>query len=208
MFFPNKKKYPEVFQQCLMYVNRLVAMGLKKGAPDMFLAYMGKTYYLELKQPGEKPRPSQIKIHSALRDQASEVYIIKTLETFKIIINSIINMEYPKDRLDAMEAHEIKMFGLSQKEHEQQSKIFDWFYKMELDEDWTWEEFGENQELYKKCVIKFVGLNYDLVNGFKLHYDLEGFRKKYFNYDEAKIKKVDLVKEAFNGKIIKYEKEE
>jgi hypothetical protein len=49
-----------------------VAMGLWKGASDVFLTHMSKGYggfFIELKSPGEKPRVEQIEFMEIMRSQ-------------------------------------------------------------------------------------------------------------------------------------------
>jgi len=55
---------------------QLVALGLMKGNPDLTLAVSKKGFgalYLELKKPGEKPRPEQIKQMERLKNAGNFV---------------------------------------------------------------------------------------------------------------------------------------
>lgn len=47
----------------------------KTGMPDRIIVGHGKTVFVELKAPGEKPRPRQIVVIKELRDHGALVYV-------------------------------------------------------------------------------------------------------------------------------------
>ena len=62
--------------QCLKlrFVGRL-------GAPDRLVLLENRHPLVELKAPGKKPRPSQIRLHTLLRWAGFEVYVIDNYES-------------------------------------------------------------------------------------------------------------------------------
>ncbi|NSW84445.1 MAG: VRR-NUC domain-containing protein [Syntrophothermus sp.] len=51
-----------------------------RGVPDRIVALPeGRTFYVELKKPGEKPKQLQLKRHKQLRDRGHQVYVIDSL---------------------------------------------------------------------------------------------------------------------------------
>jgi len=68
-----------------------VAMGLWKGASDVFLTKMSKGYggfFIELKSPGEKPRPEQVEFMEIMR---SEGYKAEWYDDFDVAKNAILD---------------------------------------------------------------------------------------------------------------------
>lgn len=55
------------------------------GIPDRLVVLPdGKMFFVELKQPGKKPRPLQLKRHADLRKLGFEVYVIDSLDTLHL----------------------------------------------------------------------------------------------------------------------------
>ena len=73
---------------------QLVAMGLIKGNPDLTLAVSKKGFgalYLELKKPGEKPRPEQLKQMERLKNAGNLVkWADNAEEAASIIYNYLL----------------------------------------------------------------------------------------------------------------------
>ena len=64
--------------------RRLRAMGVKPGVPDIHLPIARAAFHglwLELKRPGEKPRPEQVYWHAALTAAGHKVCVHYTAET-------------------------------------------------------------------------------------------------------------------------------
>lgn len=57
------------------YVIKMI-ITTKNGIPDIMALKNGKAVFIEVKRPGEKPRPLQIIRHDELRMQGFEVYIM------------------------------------------------------------------------------------------------------------------------------------
>lgn len=68
---------------------KLNGAGLTKGLPDLVLYVPSQGYpalFIELKLPGEKPRPEQLEIFEALRAVGYKVAWVDTFEKFKNLI--------------------------------------------------------------------------------------------------------------------------
>lgn len=52
-----------------------------RGVPDQIVLYDGNTYFVEMKAPGEKPRPSQKAVHRIFESQDIPVYTLDTIES-------------------------------------------------------------------------------------------------------------------------------
>ena len=59
------------------------------GVPDRIILYNGKTYFVELKAPGKKPRPLQRKIHRDMKAQGFPVTTIDNIEDVHEFISKI-----------------------------------------------------------------------------------------------------------------------
>ncbi len=62
-------------------VNDRYVKGARKGTPDIFffLAPTGRACYFELKRPGEKPKPHQLKWHEDAREHGCRVAVVTSL---------------------------------------------------------------------------------------------------------------------------------
>lgn len=68
---------------------KFVSPGLS-GVPDrIVLLADGRTVYVELKKPGEQPRPLQLKRHRELTDRGHQVYVIDTLAGVHTFIQEV-----------------------------------------------------------------------------------------------------------------------
>lgn len=68
---------------------KFVSPGMS-GVPDRIVALPGgRTLYVELKRPGEQPRPLQLKRHQELRDRGHRVYVIDSLEGVRSFIQEV-----------------------------------------------------------------------------------------------------------------------
>lgn len=60
------------------------------GLPDrMILSPDGKAAFIELKSPGKKPRPLQLKRHAQLRAMNFNVYVIDEMEQIEEVLDEI-----------------------------------------------------------------------------------------------------------------------
>jgi hypothetical protein len=51
----------------------------RRGAPDR-VVFLNGTYWVELKAPGEKPRPEQLREHGRMRAHGAPVYVLDSFE--------------------------------------------------------------------------------------------------------------------------------
>lgn len=61
-----------------------------RGVPDRILIGNGKTIFLELKRPGEKPRKLQFAIHKRMREHGATVFVADTKELVNDVIDFIL----------------------------------------------------------------------------------------------------------------------
>lgn len=61
-----------------------------RGVPDRILIGNGKTIFLELKRPGEKPRKLQFAIHKIMREHGATVFVADTKELVNDVIDFIL----------------------------------------------------------------------------------------------------------------------
>ena len=48
----------------------------RRGVPDRIAIMKGRVFFVELKRPGEKPRPDQLAEHKAIAKQGVKVYVL------------------------------------------------------------------------------------------------------------------------------------
>lgn len=60
------------------------------GVPDRILIGNGKTIFLELKRPGEKPRKLQVAVHKKMREHGATVFVADTKELVNDVIDFIL----------------------------------------------------------------------------------------------------------------------
>ncbi len=75
---------------------QLIALGLMKGNPDLTLAVPRGGFgalYIELKKPGEKPRPEQLKQMDRLENAGNKVSWSDNAEEAAEIIVNYLNLE-------------------------------------------------------------------------------------------------------------------
>lgn len=97
----NKTNYIErVVEQELVNMVRYIG-GLcykfnsasQSGVPDRIVLYKGHTYFVELKQPGEKPRPEQLAVHKEMNKQDIPVYVLDDLEKVDAFVEAMKTYE-------------------------------------------------------------------------------------------------------------------
>ena len=71
---------------------QLKASGVVAGIPDCILVHCGRCYGFEFKTLTGKVSPVQEKVHQAWSNDGTPVYIIRTIEEFQEIINSILGV--------------------------------------------------------------------------------------------------------------------
>ena len=72
-------------------MNYLKDEGLQTGVPDLMLMYNGKAHGIELKTDTGTVSDKQKQVHKAWKDQGIEVYIVRSFEEFKELIDKIVS---------------------------------------------------------------------------------------------------------------------
>lgn len=52
-----------------------------RGVPDRVVGYFGQVYFVEVKRPGEKPRPLQVVVQNRLRNHGLNVVNVDSKES-------------------------------------------------------------------------------------------------------------------------------
>ncbi|MDR3565554.1 MAG: VRR-NUC domain-containing protein [Negativicutes bacterium] len=60
------------------------------GVPDRIVLLCGRVIFVELKRPGEKPRPLQLKRHAQLRELGFEVTVLDSIIAVDLFIGELI----------------------------------------------------------------------------------------------------------------------
>lgn len=64
---------------------RKVEWSARRGAPDLLVLLPGRHFFVEVKAPGEKPRPEQLREHERLRAAGFVVIVEDGADDFKEI---------------------------------------------------------------------------------------------------------------------------
>lgn len=88
-------------QKLMMEVRRCGGMALKfvspsySGMPDrLILLPDGKVAFVEVKAPGKKPRPLQIKRHEMLRKLGFRVFVLDAASDILMILKEVMEGDY------------------------------------------------------------------------------------------------------------------
>lgn len=88
------KQRGDKYKQLPGWVTRLIAtltihfkkMGMVPGVPDLCICWDGKTIFIEVKKPGEKPSVNQERIHEAIRRAGHSVWTVFKKEDVETIL--------------------------------------------------------------------------------------------------------------------------
>lgn len=97
MDMKNKKiSEQDIEKKLVKMVNEVGGMALKfvspgnSGVPDrLVLIAIGKIAFVEVKAPGEKPRPLQLRMINKIRKLGFKVYVLDDVTMIGVIINEI-----------------------------------------------------------------------------------------------------------------------
>lgn len=81
------------YGMCLKFVSPGTA-----GVPDRIVIHRGRTLFVELKRPGEKPRPLQKEIARKMKAAGAMVYCISTTDQVDRFVNDLMKgtwVDYP-----------------------------------------------------------------------------------------------------------------
>lgn len=69
----------------------------RTGVPDRIVIYNGQTFFVELKRPGEEPRPDQVYIHEEMKKRGIFVYVLDSKQSVEEFLTSIgVEIKPPK----------------------------------------------------------------------------------------------------------------
>ena len=86
-----ERKLIQAVRQCGGLALKFVSPGFN-GVPDRLLLFMGgKVAFVEVKAPGEKPRPLQVHRMEQLRRMGFPVFVLDSVSKIEEIISSVIS---------------------------------------------------------------------------------------------------------------------
>jgi hypothetical protein len=153
--------------------NLLKAKGVVAGIPDLVFHYRSRTYFLELKKPDGTGvlSKAQKNIHKQLDTQRFIVWILNDFETFKYLIECIVNDT----------SHQFT-FGLTKENYYYKHKIFEYIYSLGDCEVVKISDVCEehNRGKFVNYVTEFIVEGYAVLDGFELLFtpDYKAFYKK------------------------------
>lgn len=155
--------------------NKMKAIGLVAGVPDLEFHYRGRSVFFELKSPQGTGRVSddQKKIHSVLDQNRFVVHVLNDLDSFKYLMTCIIN-----------DTSEQFTQGITKEDYYYKHKVFDYLYSLSDGQvvkivDITEED---TRGKFMNYVSEFMVEGYDKLDNFELLFtpDYTGFyRSKY-----------------------------
>ena len=157
--------------------NKLKAMGVVAGIPDIVFHYRARTYFFEFKK-SEKDTTSeaQKKIHKALDQQRFMVWIVYQQEQFKYLVESII--EDTSDRQSA---------GLKKEDYYYKHKIFDYLYSMKIGDVVNINDICDENNVsnFINHITSFMVDGFDRLDNFEILFtpDYSAFYKKDLHAD-------------------------
>ena len=84
-----EQKLRKQVEACGCLCLKFVSPG-RVGVPDrIILAPGGRTVFVELKAPGEKPSPVQFHVHARLRELGFPVYVVDGPEQIREVLNAL-----------------------------------------------------------------------------------------------------------------------
>lgn len=80
----------------------------RAGVPDRILIGHGRVVFVEMKAPGEKPRPLQVKVFGDLMEHGAEVYVVDTKAGADALLESL----FPGKKQEKKRGGKAKAAGL------------------------------------------------------------------------------------------------
>lgn len=158
--------------------NKLKAMGVVPGIPDIVFHYRSRTYFFEFKKPNEKPTEDQLDIHKQLDLQRFMVWVVDSQEDFQRLVEAIIEDTSTEITL-----------GLPKEDYIYRHKIFSYLYSMvdgqlELIEDLA---SDATRKKFMYYVQEFIVEGYDKLDGFEILFtpDYKAIYKKLDGSDKV-----------------------
>ena len=141
--------------------NKLKAMGVVAGIPDIVLHFRSRTYFFEFKKPGESPSPAQIKIHAQLDLQRFVVYLVDNLSDFQMLVDSILH-----------DTSEHITLGISKEDFFYRHSIFSYLYDLNDGQIFSVEDLSseETRKKFIYFVTEFITEGFDQLEGFRINF--------------------------------------
>ncbi|AGO47996.1 VRR-NUC domain containing protein [Cellulophaga phage phi12:1] len=157
--------------------NKLKAMGVVAGVPDLEFHYHKRTYFIEMKKPGGVVSEAQKKIHAQLDLQGFVVWVVDNMEEFQGIIKSILGDKSNQTTL-----------GLTRADFDYRNGVFNYLYNIKHEEiiDIAPLTKPESRKKFMYYVTEFIVEGFDRLDGFELLFtdDYRGFYKKFLTDKE------------------------
>ena len=151
--------------------NKLKAMGVVAGVPDLEFHFWKRTFFLECKTPNGTISKDQVKIHNVLDEHGFRVFVFRSKKEFQDIIYAIIEDKSP-----------MYQRGLKRSEFEYKNGVFNYLYNLQEGAVQLLSSLvtPENLERFKGLVIEFINEGFDSLEGFEVLFtpDYLGFYKK------------------------------
>ncbi|MCK4500622.1 hypothetical protein KAU11_08990 [Candidatus Babeliales bacterium] len=163
----------------IVTANKMKAMGLVAGVPDLEFHYNLRTTFIELKNQQGTGRLSKVQkvIHEVLSGQRFVVYVLNSLEQFMFLIKDILADNSAQFT-----------FGVTKVDFYYKHKIFDYLYSLSDCEVVLVENITEEDTRSKfvNFVSEFMVEGYDKLDGFELLFtpDYKGFYKRVNGSDK------------------------
>lgn len=150
---PNGEKRDKVT------ANKLKAMGVVAGVPDLEFHFWRRTFFLECKTPTGTTSKEQKKVQGILFEHGFRVFTFTSLEQFQTIVLAIIedkSVQYG--------------FGMERKDYDYRNGVFSFLFDLVQGEVKVFTDMvaNENLDKFKGILFEFMSEGYDKVNGFEL----------------------------------------
>ena len=88
-----ERKLIQAVRQCGGLALKFVSPGFN-GVPDRLLLFMGgKVAFVEVKAPGEKPRPLQVHRMEQLREMGFKVFVLDSVDQISVLLKEMLPQE-------------------------------------------------------------------------------------------------------------------
>lgn len=153
--------------------NKLKAMGVVPGVPDIVFHYRSRTYFFEFKRPGETPSDEQKEMHAQLDLQRFIVWLVDSVKQFQELIDSILH-----------DTSEHITLGISKADFFYRHGIFSYLYGMNDGEFGDVEQLTaeETRKKFIYYVTEFITEGYDKLEGFEINFTPD-YKKIYKKLD-------------------------
>ena len=95
---PRESKIETYLKQQIKHIGGLCYKfkSTVSGVPDQLVIFNGQMHLVEVKRPGETPRPNQVHVHGQIEKQGVPVHTVDTKETVDAFIKDVLQVESAK----------------------------------------------------------------------------------------------------------------